>query len=175
MQCAPRTRRFSRRSILIGGAGVAALAAAGGGAALLAPRPAAAGRKHLSATEAAAALALAEALLSEEGAPAPAQADVLGRLDEIVGGMHPDTRAQFKLFLRALELAPLPGYLSRFSALDARARQAALRGWETGRFYLWSVALRSMRYHVAMAYFETDVARRACGWRLGCIPSGAHD
>jgi len=174
MQTARRAPKLSRRSILIGGAGVAALAA-GGGVALLAPRPAAAGRRYLSATEAAAALALAQTLFSEEGAPTPAQADVIGRLDELVGGMHPETRGQFKLFLRALEVAPLPGYLSRFSALDLRGRMAALRGWETGRLYLWGAALRSMRYHVAMAYFESDVARRASGWALGCTPSGAHD
>ena len=40
---------------------------------------------------------------------------------------------------------------------------AALRGWEPGRLYLWGAALRSMRYHVAMAYFESDIARRASG------------
>jgi hypothetical protein len=164
-------RRYGRRAILIGGAGVAALAATGG-VALFAPFPALKGRKWLSATEAAAALALAETLFHEPGAPTPLQADVLGHLDDAVGDMHPDTRKLFRLGLRALEYASLPSFLSRFSALDLPRRTAAIRSWER-RPYLWSASILSMRFQIGMAYFEHDAARAACGWRLGCTPSGA--
>ena len=164
-------RRFGRRAFLLGGAGVAALAATAG-IPLLAPFAATRGRRFLTETEAAAALALAETMFSEPGGPTPVQADVLGRLDEAVGFMHPDTRRLFKTGLRALEYAPLPGYFSRFSRLDLAHRTAALRGWEK-RPYLWAAATLSFRFQIGMAYFESDEARAACGWTLGCTPSEA--
>lgn len=164
-------KKFGRRAILIGGAGVAAIAATGG-VALLAPMPALKGRRWLTAAEAAAALALAEVMFQE--GPTPAEADVLGRLDEAVGFMHPDTRKLFRTGLRALEYSPLPRYLSRFSKLDLRLRVAAIRGWEK-KPYLWAAALLSMRFQIGMAYFESDAARAACGWSLGCHPSNAEN
>lgn len=157
--------------MLIGGAGVAALVGSGG-VALLAPRPHARGRKNLSTTEAAVALALAEVLFRE--GPTAEEADVVGRVDEAVGEMHPDTRRLFLIGLRALEYATLPSFLSRFSRLDLERRVAAVRSWEK-RPYLWSAALVSLRFQVGMAYFESDAARAACGWGLGCTPSGAAD
>ena len=163
--------KYGRRAILMGGAGVAALAATGS-AVLLLPMPPLKGRRWLSATEAAAALALAETMFPE--GPTPAQADVLGRLDEAVGFMHPDTRKLFRTGLRALEYSPLPGFLARFSRLDPRSRVAAIRGWEK-KPYLWAAALLSLRFQVGMAYFESDAARAACGWSLGCHPSGAEN
>jgi gluconate 2-dehydrogenase subunit 3-like protein len=132
------------------------------------------GRRWLTESEASAALALAETLFSEPGAPTPEQADVLGRLDAAVGDMHPDTRRLFKTGLRALEYAPLPRFFSRFSRLDAPRRAAAVKSWEK-RPYLWAAALLSMRFQVGMAYFESDAARAACGWSLGCTPSGKED
>ena len=164
---------IGRRAFLIGGAGVAALGAAGG-AALFAPFAATRGRRWLTATEAAAALALAQAMFSEEGAPTPEQADVLGRLDTAVGDLHPDTRKLLKTGLRALEYAPLPRFFSRFSQLDLKARTACLKSWEK-KPYLWAAAMLSMRFQVGMAYFESDAAREACGWKLGCTPSGAEN
>ena len=162
---------MGRRAVLIGGAGVAALVGTGG-VALLAPRPPARGRKNLSVTEAGVALALAEVLFRE--GPTPADADVLGRLDLAVGEMHPETRRLFLIGLRALEYATLPSFLGRFSRLDLERRVAAVRSWEK-RPYLWSAAMVSLRFQVGMAYFESDVARQACGWSLGCTPSGAAD
>lgn len=163
--------RVGRRAFLIGGAGIAALGATGG-VALFAPFSAARGRRWLTETEAAAALALAQTLFSE--GPTPEEAGVLGRLDAAVGDLHPDTRRLFKTGLRALEYAPLPRFLSRFSRLDARARTACLKSWEK-KPYLWAAALLSMRFQVGMAYFESDAAREACGWKLGCTPSGAEN
>jgi hypothetical protein len=163
--------KHGRRAILMGGAGVMALAATGG-VALLAPMPALKGRKWLSATEAAAALALAETMFQE--GPTPAEADVLGRLDESVGFMHPDTRKLFRTGLRALEYSPLPGFLSRFSRLPVPSRVAAIRGWEK-KPYLWAAALLSIRFQIGMAYFESEAARAACGWSLGCHPSSAEN
>jgi hypothetical protein len=122
---------MGRRAFLIGGAGVAAIGATGG-VALFAPFAPMRGRKWLTETEAAAALALAQTLFTQ--GPTPEEADVLGRLDEAVGDLHPDTRSLFKTGLRALEYA-------------------------------------SLRFQVGMAYFESDEARAACGWALGCTPS----
>ena len=116
---APRPRRFGRRALLIGGAGVAAVAAFS--APVLISGPVARGRKNLSATECAAALALAETIFPsgrEPGMPSATEADVLGRLDEAVGYMHPEIRRLFKLepgtgmvgfYLNAghIELAPI--------------------------------------------------------------------
>lgn len=152
---------------------MAALAATGS-VALLAPFPSVRGRKWLSATEAAVALALAEVLFAEPSAPTAADADVLGRLDEAVGGMHAETRRLFRTGLRALEYATLPSFFSRFSRLDLKRRVAAIKGWEA-RPYLWAAALLSIRFQIGMAYFESDTARAACGWRLGCTPSGAEN
>jgi hypothetical protein len=162
-----------RRAFLIGGAGVAAVAATGG-VALLAPFGPMRGRRWLTEAEASAALALAQTMFSEQGAPTPEQADVLGRLDAAVGEMHPETRRLFKTGLRALEYASLPRFWGRFSRLDASRRTAAIRGWEK-RPYLWASAILSMRFQVGMAYFESDAARTACGWSLGCTPSGAEN
>jgi hypothetical protein len=159
--------------LLIGGAGVAALGAASG-AALLAPFSAARGRRWLTEAEAAAALAIARTLFSEPGGPTPEEADVLGRLDAAVGDLHPETRRLFKTGLRALEYAPLPRFLSRFSRLSPQHRAACVKGWEK-RPYLWAAALLSIRFQVGMAYFESDAARAACGWSLGCTPSKAED
>lgn len=164
---------MKRRAFLIGGAGIAALGATGG-AALLAPFAAARGRRWLTETEAAAALALAHTLFTEAGGPTPEQADVLGRLDGAVGDLHPQTRQLLKTGLRALEYAPLPRYLSRFSRLSPESRAACVRGWEK-KPYLWAAAMLSIRFQVAMAYFESDEARAACGWSLGCTPSGAEN
>ena len=119
--------RIGRRAFLIGGAGVAALGATGG-AALLAPFSPMRGRRWLTETEAAAALALAQTLFQE--GPKPEEADVLGRLDAAVGDLHPDTRRLFKTGLRALEYAPLPRFFSRFSRLAPEARTACLKSWE---------------------------------------------
>ena len=165
--------RIGRRAFLIGGAGVAALGATGG-VALFAPFSPMRGRRWLTATEAAAALALAKTLFSEAGGPTPEEADVLGRLDAAVGDLHPDTRRLFKTGLRALEYAPLPRFLSRFSRLDAQGRAACVKGWEK-KPYLWAAALLSMRFQIGMAYFESDEARAACGWSLGCTPSKAEN
>jgi hypothetical protein len=158
---------------LIGGAGVAAIGAASG-AALFSPFRAASGRKWLTETEASAALALAHTLFAEKGAPTCEQADVLGRLDEAVGGFHPETRRLFKAGLRAMEYATLPTHLSRFSRLAASSREAALKSWEK-RPHLWAAAMLSIRFQVGMAYFESDEARAACGWALGCTPSKAEN
>jgi len=163
--------RIGRRAFLIGGAGVAAIGATGG-LALLAPFGPMRGRKWLTETEAAAALALAKTLFTE--GPTPEQADVLGRLDAAVGDLHPDTRRLLKTGLRALEYAPLPRFFGRFSRLDPQRRAACVRSWEK-KPYLWAAALLSMRFQVGMAYFESDEARAACGWALGCTPSHAEN
>jgi hypothetical protein len=165
--------KLGRRAFLIGGAGVAALGATSG-VALLAPFSPMRGRRWLTETEAAAALALAQTLFAEADAPTPEQADVLGRLDAAVGDLHPDTRKLFKTGLRALEYAPLPRFLSRFSRLSPPARTACVKSWER-KPYLWAAALLSMRFQVGMAYFESDQARAACGWKLGCAPSGGEN
>src|SRR5207247_11251944 len=83
--------KFGRRAFLIGGAGVAAIGATSA-TALLAPFSATRGRRWLTETEAAAALALAQTLFTESDGPTPEQADVLGRLDAAVGDLHPDAR-----------------------------------------------------------------------------------
>jgi len=158
---------------LIGGAGVAAIGATSA-TALLAPFPATRGRRWLTETEAAAALALAQTLFTESEGPTPEQADVLGRLDAAVGDLHPDTRKLLKTGFRALEYAPLPRFLSRFSRLSVQARQACLKSWEK-KPYLWAAAMLSMRFQVGMAYFESDEARSACGWTLGCTPTRAEN
>ena len=31
----------------------------------------------------------------------------------------------------------------------------------------------SLRFQVAQSWFESDIAKEASGWRLGCTPSGA--
>ena len=168
---APRPRRFGRRALLIGGAGVAAVAAIS--APVLISGPVARGRKNLSATECASALALAETLFPsgrEPGMPSATEADVLGRLDEAVGYMHPEIRRLFKLGLRAFEWAPLASFFSRFSTLDLDRRAAVVRTWERGS-YSRQVILLSLRFQVGLAYFESDAARSACGWTLGCAPS----
>ena len=162
---------MKRRAFLIGGAGIAALGATGG-VALFAPFSPVKGRRWLTETEAAAALALAKTLFTE--GPTPEEADVLGRLDQSVGDLHPDTRKLFKTGLRALEYAPLPRYLSRFSRLSAQAREACLKSWEK-KPYLWSAAILSMRFQIGMAYFESDAAREACGWSMGCTPTKAEN
>src|SRR5205085_10334711 len=168
---ARRPRKFGRRALLIGGAGVAAMAAAG--TPVFVSGPAARGRKWLSSTECAAALALAETLFpkgSEAGMPSAEEADVLGRLDEAVGGMHPEIRRLFKLGLRAFEWAPIASFLSRFSALDAARRAAVVRSWERGSYSRQAILL-SLRFQVGVAYFESDAARKSCGWSIGCSPS----
>lgn len=165
--------RIGRRAFLIGGAGVAAIGATGG-VALLAPFSPMRGRKWLTETEAAAALALAQTLFAEPGGPTPEQADVLGRLDAAVGDLHPDTRRLFKTGLRALEYAPLPRFFGRFSRLDAQRRAACVKNWEK-KPYLWAAAVLSIRFQVGMAYFESGEARAACGWALGCSPSRAEN
>ena len=168
---APRARRFGRRALLIGGAGVATLAAVG--APVLVPGPAARGRKNLSATECASALALAETLFPsgrESGMPSATEADVLGRLDEAVGWMHPEIRRLFKLGLRAFEWAPIASFFSRFSTLDLDRRTAVVRTWEKGSYSRQAILL-SLRFQVGLAYFESDAARSACGWSVGCSPS----
>jgi hypothetical protein len=76
--------------------------------------------------------------------------------------------------LRALEYAPLPRFFSRFSRLDEKARAACVRSWER-KPYLWAAAMLSLRFQVGMAYFESDVAREACGWKLGCTPTTGAD
>lgn len=164
---------MKRRAFLIGGAGIAALGATGG-VALLAPFAPLKGRRWLTETEAAAALALAETMFSESEGPTPEQADVLARLDAAVGDLHPDTRSLLKTGLRALEYAPLPRFLSRFSRLSPQSRVACVKGWEK-KPYLWAAAMLSMRFQVGMAYFESDEARAACGWTLGCTPSKAEN
>src|SRR5438270_151655 len=146
-----RPRKFGRRALLIGGAGVAAVAAVGGP--VMVSGPAARGRKFLSATECAAALALAETLFpSEPGLPSAEQADVLGRLDEAVGMMNPEVRRLFKLGLRAFEWAPLASFLSRFSSLDGARRAAVVRAWERGSYTRQTILL-SLRFQVGIAYF----------------------
>ena len=168
----PRPRRIGRRALLIGGGGVFAVAALGVGKVVLLG-PVAAGRRYLSATECAVALALAETLFAtgEPGVPLPGQADVLGRLDEAVGMMHPEVRRLFKLGLRAFEYAPLAGFFSRFSALDAPRRAAVVRGWESSKTYSKQAIVLSLRFQVGIAYFESDAVRKACGWSLGCTPA----
>jgi hypothetical protein len=163
--------RIGRRAFLIGGAGVAALGATSG-VALFAPFSPARGRRWLTETEAAAALALAQTMFSE--GPSPEEADVLGRLDAAVGDLHPETRHLFKTGLRALEYAPLPRFFGRFSRLDGKTRTACIKSWEK-KPYLWAAALLSVRFQVGMAYFESAAARAACGWKLGCTPSGAEN
>jgi hypothetical protein len=156
---------------LIGGGGVAAVAAIG--APVLVPGPAATGRQHLSATECACALAMAETLFpkdSEPGMPSATEADVLGRLDEAVGNMHPEIKRLFKLGLRAFEWWPVASFFSRFSTLDPAGRAAALRAWERGSYARQSILL-SLRFQVGVAYFESDTVRKACGWSMGCAPS----
>src|SRR5471032_748147 len=111
----PRARRYGRRAVLIGGAGVAALAATT--SPLWLGGPVARGRRWLSAAECASALALAETLFppgSEAGMPSPTEADLLPRMDEAVGWMSPEVRRLFKLGLRAFEYATLPGHFARF-------------------------------------------------------------
>ena len=156
---------------MIGGAGVAAIGATSA-TALFAPFAATRGRRWLTETEAAAALALAQVFFTE--GPTPEQADLLGRLDESVGLLHPETRSLFKTGLRALEYAPLPRFFSRFSRLSQEARLACLKSWEK-KPYLWSAAVFSMRFQVGLAYFESDEARAACGWSLGCTPTKAEN
>lgn len=165
--------RIGRRAFLIGGAGIAALGAGAGGA-LLAPFAPLRGCRFLTAAEAAAALALAKTIFDEPAAPPLDGAQLLSRLDAAVGDLHPETRRLFKTGLRALEYAPLPRFYSRFSQLDGPRRAACIRSWER-RPYLAAAALLSLRFQVGMAYFESDAALAACGWRPGCTPSGAEN
>src|SRR5207237_6340628 len=95
---------------------------------------------------------------------------VLGRLDEAMGMMNAEVRRLFKLGLRAFEWAPMAGFFSRFSTLDDQRRAAAVRSWEHGSYTRQAILL-SLRYQVGMAYFESDAARKACGWSMGCAPS----
>ena len=168
----PRSRRYGRRALLIGGAGVAAVAAVS--APVWFGGPSARGRKWLSATEAAAALALADTLFppgSEPGMPTAAEVDLLGNLDEAVGWMAPEVRRLLKLGLRAFEYATVPGHFARFSTLGRPARTAVIRGWERSPSYSKQLIILSLRFQVGIAYFESDAARKACGWSLGCTPS----
>jgi hypothetical protein len=169
-----RPRKIGRRALLIGGAGVAALAAAGAGPVLLSG-PVARGRRYLSATECSAAQALAQTLFEqgEPGMPTVAEADVLGRLDESCAGMSAEVRRLFKLGLRAFEYATVPSHFARFSSLDAARRAAVVRSWEKSKVYSKGVILLSLRFQVGLAYFESDAARKACGWSLGCTPSSS--
>jgi len=157
---------------LLGGGGVVAMAAVGTGAALFAPWPKLRGRTFLTPTEAAVALALAEALFDEPGLPSPAEIDLLTHLDEGVGGQHPTTRKLFCTGLRALEYSTLPLSFSRFSKLSLERRKAVIRRFER-KPYLMSQLMLSLRFQVAQSWFESDAARAASGWRLGCTPSGA--
>src|SRR5947209_6139319 len=144
---------------------------------LLVGGPVARGRRWLSATECASALALAETLFpagSEPGLPTMEEADLLGRLDEAVGGMNAEIRRLFKLGLRAFEYASLPSQLSRFSQLPAARRAAVVRSWERSPTYSKQAILLSLRFQVGLAYFESDAARAHCGWALGCTPSTSH-
>ncbi len=167
-----RPWRVGRRALLIGGAGVAALAAVS--SPLILGGPVARGRKWLSATECAAARALAETLFpagSERGLPSATEADVLGRLDEAIGWMNPEVRRLLKLGLRAFEYSTLPGHAARFSRLPLPARTAVVRSWERSSTYAKQAIILSLRFQVGIAYFESDVAKAACGWSLGCTPS----
>jgi hypothetical protein len=164
--------RIGRRAFLIGGAGVAAIGATTA-TGLLAPFPPMRGRRWLTETEAAAAMALAQVLFGGDG-PTPDQADVLARLDASLGDLHPEIRKLLKTGFRALEYASLPRYLSRFSRLSLQARQACIKSWEK-KPYLWAAAIMSMRFQVSTAYFESDEARAACGWSLGCTPTRAEN
>ncbi len=169
---APAARRFSRRKLLLGGGALAALGLSGGGAALFAPWPKLRGRTWLTPTEGAVALALAEALFDEPGAPPAHQIDLLTHLDDAIGGLHPATRKLFCTGLRALEYATLPLSFSRFSQLPLERRKSALRRFEK-KPYLMTQLLLSLRFQIAQSWFESDAARAASGWRMGCTPSGA--
>ncbi|MBS2021183.1 MAG: hypothetical protein JST92_02150 [Deltaproteobacteria bacterium] len=163
-------RSIGRRALLVGGGGVMAAAALSGGY-LLSPIPRLPGRKLLTATEAKVGLAIYETLFDEPGAPTAAQTDFLGRFDEMLGLLHPQTRTAFRAGLRALDLATIPSMGSRFHALDVAGRKAALRAWEHSS-YLWTNVVMGFRITVAQMFFESDEGRAACGWSLGCVPSG---
>ena len=166
-------RRIGRRALLVGGGGIAAVLGLSGGA-LLAPWPVAAGLRFLTATEAAAAQALAATLFHSAGDPTLAEAHFLPRFDESVGMLHPETGHLLKYGLRALEFATIPSFGARFSTLSLAQRVAAVRSWERCA-YPWMAAMTSFRFQVAMVYFESDAARAACGWSLGCTPSGGFE
>lgn len=125
--------RITRRQILAAAAAVPVVGAlaAGGVAWRWWDRPPGAGLKRLSTEEHAFVQAFAETAFPPGGEPPLSGADAeLGWfVDDLVDGMEPGMRVDFKLLLHALDDWTVPRRLAPFRSLSPEVRQQVLRNW----------------------------------------------
>lgn len=124
---------ITRRHVLAALAGSATVATLASGATVWSwwDRPAAEGRKALSADEVAFIEALAEAWMPPGGTPAlsGAEAGLGAFMDDLIAAMPEGQGNELKLLINLLDDFTVPRRMARFQSLDLETRIATLSGW----------------------------------------------
>lgn len=117
------------------------------------------GFRYLSGRDAAVLDAVGEAMFPAGGAIAASARDagLISYMDDYFSWHSPANRFLMKLLFFLFEHATLVFGPSRrrLSALDPRAREEYLAGWDESRFYLRRMAFQSLRAMVTMAYLAS--------------------
>ncbi len=110
--------------------------------------------------------AAAEALLPAAAHLDEAQWDRLEQIVETVLSQRPErARKQLRLFLRVLDLYPLPRHRRRFHRLSLSSRERVLHNLERARHILMRRGVWGLRTLVFMGYYTQPVHAAGVGYR----------
>ncbi len=154
--------------------GLAALAAAGlGVTARLSGYPPAPGMVALDAASATLFARLAETICAAPGLPPPDVPAVVARVDAFVAALPAATRDLIGWLCLGFEQGTLAGgHLSRFSALDPRARRAWLRRWERSPSATVRSGFAALKTLVYAAYWDEPGNAAVIGYDGPVVPPG---
>jgi hypothetical protein len=130
------------------------------------------GRLALTEGEERIARALLDTLFPE-GADMP-RADpdfVLPKLDHFLAHTDSEARFLFRAMLHVIEDHALISHFKRFTSCSLEERAAEIAVWERTPLYLKSMAFKSVKLFIGIAYFEQPDVRKALGWYIGCAPA----
>lgn len=174
LQPARRGVRLTRRRLILLAAGGAALVAVPARVGFY-DEGGLDGLRHLSIRQGAILLALLDALLPPfADRSREALEDHVRFIDGYLGHVPDSARRDLPMLLYGVEHLTLPygGALRRASRLDRAARARCLLAWQTSRFGLLRLGLRSLASMAFLALYRSEDAFRAIGYSGPAMPPG---
>lgn len=96
--------------------------------------------------------------------PPVSNTDSLTFIDGLARGSPRLNRVAFRALLRLVQLAPLPRYRARFTALERDSRARFVRGLDKSRWLLPRITSRLLKTLAIMSYYGDEGVLRAAGY-----------
>lgn len=106
--------------------------------------------------------------------PPVSATDAVNFIDELAGSSPRLNRAAFRALLGLLELAPLPHYRARFTALDRGRRARFVRGLDRSRWLLPRITSRLLKTLAVTSYYGDERVLHVSGYDPAANLARAH-